>query len=94
MASLYPKLVVQTYVNSRPALDPHEHTLRAFFGALGMWSGMWGGRGDAPVVRHVGEVSRGHKVSPGDPDAPRFAGLPTDGDYRFDTGAPVVSAAE
>ena len=93
MASLYPKLIVQTYVNSNASLDPHEHTLRAFFGEkLGMWSGMWGARGDPPAVRHVGEVSRGKKVSPGDPDYPRFAGLPTDGDYRFDTGEPVPPA--
>jgi hypothetical protein len=89
MASLYPKLIVQTYMNAKQRLDPHEHTLRAFFGGLGMWSSMWGARGDPPTVRHVGELSRGRKVSPGDPDFARFARLPVDGDYRFDTGEPV-----
>ena len=88
MASVYPAGMCARYDY---ALDPHEHNLRDFFFRNGwsLTSGMWGARGDPPVVRHIGEVSRGVKVSPGDPDHTRFARLPTDADYHFETGERV-----
>lgn len=91
MASVYPRELVTRFVSEA---DPHEHTVRDFFGEWGMSSGMWGGRGDAPVVRHVGEVSRGLKVSEDDAAYADFAGLPRGVDYHFATGAPVSSAAK
>jgi len=91
MASLYPAGLCARYDY---ALDPHEHNLRDFFfkNGWGLTSGMWGARGDPPVVRHIGEISRGVKVSPGDPDHARFARLPTDADYHFETGERVEDA--
>ena len=88
MASLYPAGLCARYDY---ALDPHEHNLRDFFFRNGwsLTSGMWGARGDPPVVRHIGEISRGVKVSVGDPDHARFARLPTDADYHFETGERV-----
>ena len=90
MASVYPAGLCARYDY---ALDPHEHNLRDFFFRNGwsLTSGMWGARGDPPVVRHIGEVSRGVKVSPGDPDHARFARLPTDADYHFATGERVLT---
>ena len=90
MASVYPAGLCARYDY---ALDPHEHNLRDFFFRNGwsLTSGMWGARGDPPVVRHIGEVSRGVKVSPGDPDHARFARLPTDADYHFATGERVFT---
>lgn len=87
MASVYPRLLVQRFASEN---DPHEHTVRDYFKAWGMASGMWGGRRDAPVVRHVGEVSRGLKVSENDAAYADFAGLPREGDYHFATGALIA----
>ncbi len=89
MASVYPRLLVQRFVSDR---DPHEHTVRDYFARWGMASGMWGARGDAPTVRHVGEVSRGLKVSEDDAAYADFAGLPREGDYHFATGALIAPA--
>lgn len=87
MASLYPRDLALRYDF---AIDPHEHNARAFFGEhFGMWSGMWGQRQDPPLITHIGEVSRGIKVSDYDSDAPRFAHLPTTQDYHFATGLPL-----
>ena len=86
MASVYPRELVTRYVSDK---DPHEHTVRDYFGAWGMTSGMWGARDAPPAVEHVGTVSRGLKVSEYDAEAARFARLPVGRDYHFATGEPI-----
>lgn len=87
MASLYPRDLALRFDF---ATDPHEHNARAFFGDFfGMWSGMWGQRHDPPLITHIGEVSRGIKISDYDSDASRFAHLPTSRDYHFVSGLPT-----
>lgn len=86
MCSLYPREIVDRYSYQH---EPHEHTVRDFFS--GMPSGMIGGRQDPPRVLHTGLVSRGLKVTPGQPSWERFSSFSTEDDYHFDTGKPVES---
>lgn len=86
MASVYPRDLVTRFVSEA---DPHEHTVRDYFGAWNMTSGMWGSRDAPPAVEHIGTVSRGIKVSEYDADAARFSRLPVGRDYHFATGEPL-----
>lgn len=86
MASVYPRDLVTRFVSDK---DPHEHTVRDYFMKWNMASGMWGSRGDPPVVEHIGIVSRGLKVSEYDVEAARFSRLPVGHDYHFLTGERV-----
>jgi hypothetical protein len=86
MASVDPRDLVTRFVSEA---DPHEHTVRDYFGAWNMTSGMWGSRDAPPAVEHIGTVSRGIKVSEYDADAARFSRLPVGRDYHFATGEPL-----
>ena len=89
MCSLYPRDLVCRFPCGTADPDPHEHTIRDFFAGWNMHGAMLGAREAPPAITHVGEVSRGKRVSEYDSSYECFSWLPTAGDYHFRTGAPV-----
>jgi hypothetical protein len=89
MCSVYPRDLVTRYDFS--CGDPHEHTIRDFYKSWNMHSALYGLRHDTPTIRHLGEWSRGRKVSEGDVQAQRFAKVHAIlGDYHYATGQPKI----
>jgi hypothetical protein len=85
MCSVYPRDLVVRYDFS--VGDPHEHTIRDFFKTWNMHSALYGRRQDTTIIHHLGEWSRGRKVSEDDSQAQRFARVHAiRGDYHYRTG--------
>lgn len=86
MCSVYPVAIAARY---DPAIGgpPQEDTVNIFYLRQGLTSAMYGDRTDPPIIRHIGEVSRGLKGK-------GFEFLPENSDYDYRTGrrlpGPVV----
>lgn len=83
MCSLYPVQTAARYSSEKYGL-PQEDTIRKFYEDMGLTSLMFGQRNDAPIIRHIGTVSRGGK-------GPGFEHLPKNQDYHYLTGEPFAN---